>query len=97
MDELRKIYNDLYSQPAPKGFAASAEDLDVFVYQYSSWIMGYASSYLDGEKIDLSRIELDKELDQKLEKCLLKLNELIAWKQKHDIIAQYLIRELSSD
>lgn len=97
MDELKKLSEEMYGQPAPKGFVASTEDLDILVYQYTAWIMGYVSSYLEGKKIDPSTIEIDKELDQKLEKCLAKLNELITYKQKHDAIARQLLHELSKD
>jgi hypothetical protein len=97
MDELKNTRDAIYGQPAPTGFSASAENLDVSVYQYAAWIMGFVSSHLGGKKIDPSSISLDEELDQKLENCLAKLNELIAYKQKHDEIARRLIRELSGD
>lgn len=97
MDELKNMRDAIYSQPAPTGFVASAENLDIHIYQYAAWIMGFVSSYLGGKKIDPSSISLDEELDQKLENCLAKLNELIAYKQKHDEVASRLIRELSGN
>jgi hypothetical protein len=97
MDHIRKLRGEIYSQSAPIGFSASAEDLDILVYQYGDSIMGRVSFYLAGEKIDPTGIDLNAELDQNLEECLTKLNELKAYKQKFDAIARYLIGELSSD
>jgi hypothetical protein len=97
MEEWIKLRDEIYSQPAPTGFTESTKKVGVDVHEYAAWIMGFVSRYLAGQKIDPSSITLDEELDLRLEICLAKLNELIAYKQKHDEIARRLIRELSGD
>ena len=94
---IKILYSDLHTLPAPRGFAASAEDLDILVYQYADNIMGLANSYLDGQKIESANVHIDKELDLRLEECLAKLNELKIHKQKFDALARYLIDDLSKD
>jgi hypothetical protein len=97
MEEWIKLRDEIYSQPAPTGFTESTEKLGIDVYEYAAWIMGFVSRYLAGQIIDPSSIDLDAELNQRLENCLAKLNELIVFKQKHDEVARRLIREVSGN
>jgi hypothetical protein len=97
MDELKRLYTELYNIPAPKGFSRAAEDLDILVYQDADHIMGLVNSYLAGEKIDLANIGIDEELDRKLDECEIKLKELKVHKKKHDALAKVLIDSLSKN
>jgi hypothetical protein len=97
MDDLEKLYTELFKMPAPKGFAKLAEDLDIFVYQYADNIMGYANSFLAGKKIDPKSIHLDVDLDRKLDECAVKLNELKLFKRKYDTLTRLLLGNLLKD
>jgi hypothetical protein len=97
MSELKRLREELYSSPAPKGFAASVQDLDILVYEYAAGIMGYADSYLVGQNIKPSSVKINEELDRRIEECLTKLNELKLYKEKYDTLARSLISELSGN
>ncbi len=97
MDELKKLFAELHNLPAPRGFNAASDDIDVAVYQYADDITGLVSSYLAGQKVNPSDIHLNEDLDRRLEECLAKIHELRSYKQKHDTLSRLLINSLSKD
>jgi hypothetical protein len=97
MEEMKKLYTELCRLAAPRGLSALVEDLDVVIYQYTSEIMGFVTSYLAGEKVDPSDIQVNKSLDLRLEECINKINELLLYKKKHDALLNLLLEVLSKD
>ncbi len=95
MSALEYLYDELRGEPAPKGFSALAEDLDISIYQYAAGIVGHVNSYLSGRKVSIEDIHIDEELGQRIEKCIAELGTLKAYKEKHDSLVKLFIERLS--
>jgi len=74
--ELQRLYEIYRTLKRPTGYSKTCEDIDVDIHEYDTYISGLISSYLSGVILEEKDVDLGKDIEQKLEVCELKLQEL---------------------
>jgi len=96
MDEIRALYTELNQLPLPKGLAEVSKDIDIDVFEYDSYIMGLASSYLNGDELFPDDIRVEKSLSNKLDQSIGTLIKLRDYKNKLDELGNALFDTLKA-
>jgi hypothetical protein len=96
MNRVQDLLAELYNLRFPKGIAWDDIAVHAEVDAYFGYIMGYASQYLKGKKINPDDIKINERLNQRLDDAIEALIELRDFKKRHDELVKELIDALAN-
>lgn len=88
MENVRRLFTEVYNLPFPTGLSSLIEDLDIDLDTYADYVVGTASSVIKGVPIENGELRIDYELSRRIDACIEKLKEYQNQKRKLDKLAE---------
>ncbi len=92
MEEVKKLFFELYNEPFEPGFAKLVKDIDIDLDSYEAYVAGIVTSWLKGSVIE-NNIDRGEDLDKRLDLIIERVLKFRERKRKIDHVVELLLKD----